>query len=354
LVTGTVLGSSITQSKGPINVPGADLKYGCHPEYGCQPDPAGEFFDSSCGSGCPPPEELMLRYRPKNIWRYNENSRSSGTCYEEIAHHEIDPLQATKTTQGYTNGGEFRAELIGEEQVDNFYANGVLIPFDDLYFAELPAEQLCYDLTFRPNPVRLYFKAHDPSQPNNFCLRLVSEHLKEAGDTTDQTQAYTNGGEMREVVSVGADGVVTTKPIFYVDNIPRDPDAAGSSWVLGFDGVVPNDADICTEASEINYTATGNQDILEDTISYAETQSPTKVSVSLQYNDINNATGSSYRFEDSSGVQLDPLESYVYAEGDDPLLFTLEIPQGSTGLNIYMNDQGSAGTSTWDLELTAQ
>ena len=339
---------------GVIRVSAIPLTYGCDPDYGCQPDPAGEFFDSSCGSGCPPPSELLLRYRPKNIWRYIEESRSSGTCYEELDHHELDPTQSTKTTQGYTNGGEFKAELVGGEQVDNFYVNGALIPFDDLYFAELPAEQLCYELTFRPSSVQVYFKAHDPSQPDNFCLRLVSEHLKEAGDTTDQTQGYTNGGEMREVVSVGAGGVVTTKPIFYVDTTPRDPDAAGSSWVLGFEGVVPTVAALCSEVSEINYSATGGKNTFSDTISYAETQSPTKVSVSLQYNDINNVTGSSYRFVDSSGAQLDPLESYVYAEGNDPLLFTLEIPQGSTGLDVYMNDQGSAGSSAWDINLTAQ
>ena len=124
--------------------------------------------------------------------------------------------------------------------------------------------------------------------------------------------------------------------------------------MLGFDGAIPTVADICTEVTEINYSATGGQNTFSDTITYAETESPQKVSVTLQYNDINNAIGSSYRFEDSSGAQLDPLESYVYAEGNDPYLFTIEIPQGSTGLNIYMNDQGSSGTSTWDINLTAQ
>ena len=76
--------------------------------------------------------------------------------------------------------------------------------------------------------------------------------------------------------------------------------------------------------------------------------------MSLQFHDVHNATGSSYRFFDSSGARLTPLESYVYAEGNEPLLFTIEIPQGSTGLDIRINDPGPTGTSTWNLQLTSQ
>lgn len=347
LVTKTVLGSSTTESKGPINVPGADLKYGCDPDYGCQPDPAGEFFDSSCGSGCAT-EELILSYRPSNIWVYTESTYENGDfCFNLESSHESIPAGADLQNQFYTNDGHLKAEKVGGKKVDNFYVNNVLIPENTIYYAEKDPYDVCNAVRFE-HSFRIY--RENLLDDGSRCWTFISEHIYIPGQGDDRTVICTNNG--RVVSKLDAVGI--NVPEYQVNNLPIGQDFYVDSRPGDYNGIsiqstAPGNTEVpplgeCSTAAQIDYQANGDSPFFEDTILYPKTQSPTKVDVLL--------TGSSYRFVDSSGAQLHPLESYVYAEGNDPFLFTIEIPQGSTGLDIYMNYQGSAGS--WTLQLTSQ
>ena len=357
LVTETELGSSMTDSKGPINVPGADLKYGCDPDYGCQPDPAGEFFDSSCGSGCVA-EELILSYRPSNIWIYTESSYENGEfCFNLESSHESIPAGADLQNQFYTNDGHLKAEKIAGKKVDNFYVNNVLIPENTIYYAEKDPYDVCNAVRFE-HSFRRY--RENTLDDGSRCWTFISEHIYIPGQGDDRTVICTNNG--RVVSKLDALGI--NVPEYQVNNLPIGQDFYVDSRAGDYNGIsiqstAPGNTENpplgeCSTAAQIDYQANGNSNPFEDTINYPKTQSPTKVDVSLQFHDVHNATGSSYRFFDSSGARLTPLESYVYAEGNEPLLFTIEIPQGSTGLDIRINDPGPTGTSTWNLQLTSQ
>jgi len=74
LVTDITATELQTATKGPIIVPGeVPLKYSCDPGYGCQPDPAGEYDEDTCGGNCTADAyycDSILTFRPSQIYEY--------------------------------------------------------------------------------------------------------------------------------------------------------------------------------------------------------------------------------------------------------------------------------------------
>jgi hypothetical protein len=347
LVTETAVGDSKTEAKGPINVPGADLKYGCHPEYGCQPDPAGEFFDSSCGSGCET-EELILSYRPSNIWVYTESAYENGDfCFNLESSHESIPAGADLQNQFYTNDGHLKAEKVGGKKVDNFYVNNVLIPENNIYYAEKDPYDVCNAVRFE-HSFRRYRET--TLEDGSRCWTFVSEHVYIPGQGDDRTVICTNNG--RVVSKLDAVGInvpeyqVNNLPIgqeFYVDS--RSGDYNGISIQSTAPGNTENPPlDECSTAAQIDYQANGNSTPSgidhEDTIVYPKTTSTTDVNVKLTlpndgYIGSTGMSGVYLGFTNSDGSKLESLEAYPYRGGvnnNGPVEFTIRIPEGSTSL----------------------
>jgi sporulation protein YlmC with PRC-barrel domain len=356
LVTETAVGDSKTEAKGPINVPGADLKYGCHPEYGCQPDPAGEFFDSSCGSGCET-EELILSYRPSNIWVYTESAYENGDfCFNLESSHESIPAGADLQNQFYTNDGHLKAEKVGGKKVDNFYVNNVLIPENNIYYAEKDPYDVCNAVRFE-HSFRRYRET--TLEDGSRCWTFVSEHVYIPGQGDDRTVICTNNG--RVVSKLDAVGI--NVPEYQVNNLPIGQEFYVDSRSGDYNGVsiqstAPGNTENpplgeCSLTAQIDYQANGDSTPFADTINYAKTQSTTLVNVYFLKHDLNNGHGD-FAFIDSSGDILYGLEPAVFAGEGEPFLFTLEIPQGSTGLTVHINQKYDPGTSTWELRLTSQ
>ena len=347
LVTETALGSSTTESKGPINVPGADLKYGCDPEYGCQPDPAGEFFDSSCGSGCVA-EELILSYRPSNIWIYTESSYENGEfCFNLESSHESIPAGADLQNQFYTNGGHLKAEKIAGKKVDNFYVNNVLTPENTIYYAEKDPYDVCNAVRFE-HSFRRY--RENTLDDGSRCWTFISEHIYIPGQGDDRTVICTNNG--RVVSKLDALGI--NVPEYQVNNLPIGQDFYVDSRAGDYNGIsiqstAPGNTENpplgeCSTAAQIDYQASGNSTPSEidheDTIVYPKTTSTTDVNVKLTlpndgYIGSTGMSGVYLGFTNSDGSKLESLEAYPYRGGGNnngPVEFTIRIPEGSTSL----------------------
>lgn len=98
------------QLLGIIRVKDTPLRYGCHETYGCQLDPAGEYDDPGCGSGCAntAPQQI-LTYRPAKILKFDPNQ--STTLPIEI--HDLDPFNALIDSQGYGPAGSLYLDAQG-------------------------------------------------------------------------------------------------------------------------------------------------------------------------------------------------------------------------------------------------
>lgn len=81
LVTSITEESSGPFTEGPIIVSSElPLKYSCDPEYGCQPDPAGDYDEPTCGGGCVDSSTPILTFRPSTIYRVDPNFYIGGGC----------------------------------------------------------------------------------------------------------------------------------------------------------------------------------------------------------------------------------------------------------------------------------
>lgn len=130
---------------GIIRTSDAPLAYGCHPENGCQLDPAGEYYEPSCGGNCAQ-DELVLTYRPSVIYVYEYDSESN--CYNLISEHIRDDGNALNdlVNQYYTQNGRYSAELdAAQEKTENFYKSDVLIT-EGVRFSPVPDEDICTSL----------------------------------------------------------------------------------------------------------------------------------------------------------------------------------------------------------------
>lgn len=87
---------------GVIKVAGIPLTYGCHPEYGCVLDPAGQYTDPQCGSGCDADCYAILEYRPSYIYLYFYNTAAS--CYVFKGEYSINSANESNdvATQYYS------------------------------------------------------------------------------------------------------------------------------------------------------------------------------------------------------------------------------------------------------------
>lgn len=101
LVTSITEDSTGPFSEGPIIVPSdIPLKYSCDPDYGCQPDPAGEFDEPTCGGGCSGIVENLLTFRPARILKFDPEQ--STVLPVEI--HNINTTEVAPSFQGYGEG----------------------------------------------------------------------------------------------------------------------------------------------------------------------------------------------------------------------------------------------------------
>ncbi|HAY88607.1 MAG TPA: hypothetical protein DCY51_04140 [Bacteroidetes bacterium] len=108
---------------GVIRVKEIPLRYGCNETYGCQLDPAGEYYDSSCGSGCEVAYEPMLTYRPPYVYVYYYNFANK--CYTLKSEHVRDDTDERNDISNhyYSNGGRYTAEIIDGQTETIFYVN---------------------------------------------------------------------------------------------------------------------------------------------------------------------------------------------------------------------------------------
>jgi hypothetical protein len=102
---------------GPIIVKGTRIRYGCDPDYGCIIDPAGDYDEPSCGSGCYEYEEErpdpVLTYRPSIIYLYNYYPDSN--CYVYLKTYILDGDGANDVSTQYykdMDGGAAGARYI--------------------------------------------------------------------------------------------------------------------------------------------------------------------------------------------------------------------------------------------------
>lgn len=108
---------------GVIRVKDIPLRYGCHETYGCQLDPAGQYYDSACGSGCEVPYEPMLTYRPPYVYVYYYNFANK--CYTLKSEHVRDDTDERNDISNhyYSNGGRYTAKIIDGKTETIFYVN---------------------------------------------------------------------------------------------------------------------------------------------------------------------------------------------------------------------------------------
>lgn len=347
---------------GVIRVSAIPLTYGCDPIYGCQPDPAGEFFDSSCGSGCAT-EELILSYRPSNIWVYTESTYENGDfCFNLESSHESIPAGADLQNQFYTNDGHLKAEKVGGKKVDNFYVNNVLIPENTIYYAEKDPYDVCNAVRFE-HSFRIY--RENLLDDGSRCWTFISEHIYIPGQGDDRTVICTNNG--RVVSKLDAVGI--NVPEYQVNNLPIGQDFYVDSRPGDYNGIsiqstAPGNTEVpplgeCSTAAQIDYQANGDTTFFEDTIIYPKTTSTTDVRVKLTLDGYVGAygiSGLSLDFTNSDGSKIESLETHPSRDGDDgPVIFNIRIPEGSTSLS-YAIQLAPLGTppDTWILELTSQ
>ena len=348
---------------GVIRVSAIPLTYGCDPIYGCQPDPAGKFFDSSCGSGCEN-EELILSYRPSNIWVYTESAYQNGEfCFNLESSHESIPAGADLQNQFYTNEGHLKAEKVGGEKVDNFYVNSDLIPENNIYYAEKDPYDVCNAVRFEHSFRRYRETTLDDGSG---CWTFVSEHTYILGQGDDRTVICTNNG--RVVSKLNAVGInvpeyqVNNLPIgqeFYVDSRPGDYNG------ISIPSTAPGNTDDpplgeCSETAQIEHQANGDTTPFDKTIVYPKTTAITDVSVTLtldQYIGSGGGAGVYLSFTNSDGSKLESLESLPYrgTDNNNPLEFTTRIPAGSTSLKYEVQlAPEEFPPYEWDLHLTSQ
>jgi len=93
---------------GPIIVKGTEIRYGCDPDYGCILDPAGEYTDPYCGSGCPEYEDpcfSLLTYRPSYIYLYFYNATDE--CYVFKGEYSINTEHESNAVDAQYYSQEF-------------------------------------------------------------------------------------------------------------------------------------------------------------------------------------------------------------------------------------------------------
>ena len=103
----TNAGVENTSSKeliGLIRVKEAPLAYSCDPDYGCRPDPSGEFDEPTCDNSCSDASVgPILTYRPSKIYRLDmQNVGGLPSCrVREIWTRSDEPLHMTADSHTY-------------------------------------------------------------------------------------------------------------------------------------------------------------------------------------------------------------------------------------------------------------
>jgi len=114
--SGTVTEDASRVHLGTIKVPQVEVKYSCHPTYGCIPDPLGSYDESTCGGDCES--------------NYSEGGWVSGTGYgyhgvyeyiEEPGEFEYTPNPNLSDEENAEQRDAF--EAIHQQEVDTFNEN---------------------------------------------------------------------------------------------------------------------------------------------------------------------------------------------------------------------------------------
>ena len=110
---------------GVIRVSAIPLTYGCDPEYGCQPNPLGEFDEPTCGDSCSDDViQPILTFRPRTIYRLDPQPRNGEPhCVVLETHNRVDAPVGNIThpagpgTHVYTSEGSSATNIL-EKRVD--------------------------------------------------------------------------------------------------------------------------------------------------------------------------------------------------------------------------------------------
>lgn len=127
---------------GVIRTTEVPITYGCHPENGCQLDPAGKYEEPSCGGNCEE-EDIILTYIPSVIYVYEYDSISD--CYNLLGEHARDDANPLNdlANQYYTLNGRFTAEERMGVTANIFYVNNSEVGAELVRFDPIPEDSLC-------------------------------------------------------------------------------------------------------------------------------------------------------------------------------------------------------------------
>lgn len=99
---------------GVIRVSAIPLTYSCDEDFGCQPDPLGEFDEPTCGGSCSDDStQRILTFRPKHIYRIDpQNVGGQSSCSVlEIWTRSDDPLHVGPSSHLYISSSGTTQEL---------------------------------------------------------------------------------------------------------------------------------------------------------------------------------------------------------------------------------------------------
>lgn len=110
---------------GVIRVSAIPLTYSCDPDYGCQPNPLGEFDEPTCGDSCSDDViQPILTFRPRTIYRLDPQPRNGEPhCVVLETHNRVDAPVGNIThpagpgTHVYTSEGSSATNIL-EKRVD--------------------------------------------------------------------------------------------------------------------------------------------------------------------------------------------------------------------------------------------